>query len=139
MNTAGEKIDFHALQAGPELDALVHAEVMGIKWDEKRCRICGWPLYERIEQGCVLENCCLRPAPARRADSIPPYSTEFHMAWLIVEKMAEKHSDLYIEKAGLNWHFSTPLAGEDALTPALAICRASLKEARGLVDWPEAK
>ena len=131
MNTAGEKIDYSTIQAGPELDALVHAEVMEIKWDEKRCRICGWPLYGQSMEGCVPENCCLRPRPAKHADSIPPYSTEFTMAWLIVEKLGAQYSDLYIEKSGLNWTFSWPLAVFSATTPELAICRSALKGVRG--------
>lgn len=76
------------MKAGPELDALVAHDVMAEVWDESRCRICGWPLKEKLEDGCVPENCCLRPAPARRADAPAPYSTDLETAWRIVDKEA---------------------------------------------------
>ncbi len=42
-------------------------------WDT-RCRICGWPLYEEVFQGCVRretsEYCTfIAPMPQRRADA----------------------------------------------------------------------
>lgn len=47
------------------------AGVMGIgKWDESRCRICGWPLVEKIEDGCTKESCSMRPVPDKRADEM---------------------------------------------------------------------
>jgi len=73
-------------EGGPELDALVAEQVMGFTWDESRCRVCGWPLKEKLEDGCVPENCSLRPGPVRRADSPPRYSTELLEAWKIVDK-----------------------------------------------------
>ena len=33
-----------------------------------RCRICGWPLVEKIQDGCTRKSCSQRPAPAVRAD-----------------------------------------------------------------------
>lgn len=38
-------------------------------WDETRCRVCGWPLAESADRGCVPGNCSQRPAPAVRADA----------------------------------------------------------------------
>lgn len=38
-------------------------------WDEARCRVCGWPLVERIEDGCVTGSCSMRPLPKQRADA----------------------------------------------------------------------
>lgn len=38
-------------------------------WDETRCRVCGWPLAESADKGCVPGNCSQRPAPATRADA----------------------------------------------------------------------
>lgn len=32
--------------------------------DETRCAVCGWPLAERVDQGCVRGNCSHRPRPA---------------------------------------------------------------------------
>lgn len=31
-----------------------------------RCRVCGWPLAESHEQGCVEDNCSMRPLPEPR-------------------------------------------------------------------------
>lgn len=31
---------------------------------ESRCAVCGWPLAERIEDGCTRGNCSYRPRPA---------------------------------------------------------------------------
>ncbi len=81
-------------QIGPgrELDALVAEKVMGLVWDESRCRICGWPLEPwdgtgEIPTGCVLESCSQRPAPSTRADVPAKYSTSIGIVWLVVEKM----------------------------------------------------
>jgi hypothetical protein len=38
-------------------------------WDEARCRVCGWPLAESADRGCVPGNCSMRPKPAQRADT----------------------------------------------------------------------
>jgi len=32
---------------------------------ESRCAVCGWPLKERAEDGCVRGNCSYRPRPER--------------------------------------------------------------------------
>jgi hypothetical protein len=63
------------LEAGSELDALIHERVMGIVWDESRCRICGWPLMERTEDGCTKGSCSMRYREHHgRADEPPAYS-----------------------------------------------------------------
>lgn len=80
-------MNIDAMKAGPELDALVAREVMEETWDESRCRICGWPLKEKLQDGCVPESCCLRPAPERRADAPAPYSTDLETAWRVVDKV----------------------------------------------------
>jgi hypothetical protein len=35
---------------------------------EPRCAICGWPLVEDVQKGCVRGNCSQRPWPARFYD-----------------------------------------------------------------------
>lgn len=35
---------------------------------EPRCAICGWPLAESVEEGCVIGNCSQRPWPPRFYD-----------------------------------------------------------------------
>src|SRR4051812_26529004 len=37
-----------AMTSGRELNALVAEKVMGLVWDEERCRVCGWPLAADI-------------------------------------------------------------------------------------------
>lgn len=70
-----------------ELDALVAERVMGTVWDDKRCRVCGWPIVPSSEPGCWASNCSMRPLPERRADEHRPYSTDIAAAWEVVEKM----------------------------------------------------
>lgn len=31
--------------------------------DNSRCAVCGWPLKETIDEGCVVGNCSMRPLP----------------------------------------------------------------------------
>jgi hypothetical protein len=33
--------------------------------DESRCAVCGWPLRDTIDEGCVRANCSQRPRPDR--------------------------------------------------------------------------
>lgn len=61
--------DFDSMPAGPKMDALVGEHLMGWKWDESDCRICGWPIVPNSEPGCWADNCSMRPAPERRADA----------------------------------------------------------------------
>lgn len=126
------------MKAGPELDAMVAREVMGEVWDESRCRICGWPLVEKLKDGCVADSCSFRPVPDRRADAPAPYSTDLLAAWQIVDK-----EHLCVHRAGSPQPFywvgypsdrgggmvadmenKTLGTGE---TAPLAICRSALK------------
>lgn len=80
-----------------EIDARVHEDVMGQTWDETRCRVCGWPVAGIAALGCLPGNCSQRPAPARRADEPPPYSTDIAAAWQVVEKMLAQHWSYAVE------------------------------------------
>ena len=69
------------LKAGPELDRLIRDTVMGVAWDETRCRVCGWPLADTREEGCVLGNCSQRPPPSIPvAERCQSYSTDLTAA-----------------------------------------------------------
>ena len=52
-----------------EIDAQVHCEVMGIVWDESRCRGCGWPMRRppfivpRPSSKQIFGNCVVLPEP----------------------------------------------------------------------------
>ena len=72
------------MEAGPELDALVAERVMGWKWDETRCRVCGWPL-DTDGKYCRPDNCSMRPPPKRRSDSHAHYSSDIAAAWKVFE------------------------------------------------------
>lgn len=131
-------MDFDTMRAGPELDALVAEKVMGITWDNSRCRVCGWPIRDRVEDGCVAENCSRRPGPDRWADAPAPYSTDLAAAWAIVEKEhlcihpASCNPPFYWVgyprdlKAGMVADVENPTLGT-AETAPLAICRSALK------------
>jgi hypothetical protein len=83
-------MDSDTMPAGREMDALVAERVMGLAWDESRCRVCGWPLATDVMQssaGCYPGNCSLRPRPARNADEPAHYSTDIAAAWLVVKRM----------------------------------------------------
>ena len=45
------------------------------KWVDSRCRVCGWPIADRIEHGCIPGNCSQRPLPEKNADSPVDFST----------------------------------------------------------------
>lgn len=47
--------------------------LMGVSWDEARCRVCGRPLVPEGEVGCWASNCSMRPLPDRRADTSADY------------------------------------------------------------------
>lgn len=74
-----------------ELDAAVAEKVMGIAWDEKRCRVCGWPIVpeDNPGPGCWVTNCSLRPPPDRRADEPAYYSTDRNAAGLVLERIGK--------------------------------------------------
>lgn len=61
--------------------------VMGYAWDEKRCRVCGWPLAASVDEGCVADNCSQRPLPKHRAGTPSPYTTDIAAAFQVVGKM----------------------------------------------------
>lgn len=69
------------------LDALVNERVMGITWDESRCRICGWPFADSGIGGCTKDSCSMRPRPKFRADSVCNYSTDLATAWQVVNHL----------------------------------------------------
>lgn len=73
------------MKPGREMDALVAEKVMGIVWDETRCPVCGWPFARNASEGCVPNNCSMRPRPARRADEPLPYSTDIAAAWQVID------------------------------------------------------
>lgn len=65
-------------------DAVI-AKAMNGEWDRSRCGVCGWPLKERAEDGCVvrygdsgarLDDCSMRPLPERRADEPPRFHAD---------------------------------------------------------------
>ncbi|OPX96073.1 MAG: hypothetical protein A4E60_03517 [Syntrophorhabdus sp. PtaB.Bin047] len=82
-------------------------------FDETRCRVCGWPLKQTIEEGCTAESCSMRPAPQRRADEPPDYSRPADLyeffSWLCREKpeMWDEFLEYAIEvwNKGLNMSF----------------------------------
>lgn len=138
-----------------EIDAQVHCEVMGIVWDESRCRGCGWPIVSEGEQGCWASNCSMRPCPDHRADEPPHYSSSIAAAWQVVERIrtwSGGQQDAFYDAICDQWHDDrgrfVPDESPDALarylmdsafrwflfrapSQPLAICRAALKAVRG--------
>lgn len=50
-----------------------------------RCEVCGWPLADSVERGCVAGNCSMRPVP-KKPHSLPPLDKETGEAvWRICE------------------------------------------------------
>lgn len=41
----------------------------GLEWDETRCRVCGLPLAKSKDEGCMPDDCSMRPLPKMRADA----------------------------------------------------------------------
>lgn len=85
------------LEPGPELDALVDKKVMGWKWDEKRCPICGWSFASHRNTGCVPGDCSQRPAPKIRADAHRPYSGEIAAAWDVFQKVKDQQAHIRLK------------------------------------------
>ena len=56
--------------------------------DVKRCRVCDWPLRERMEDGCVEGNCSYRPAQG----------TEEHARIQARRAFLDRHADFYAAK-----------------------------------------
>ena len=134
------------LHAGLKLDTLIAEEVMGVRWADDRCRICGWPFAESREEGCVDGDCSMRPPPERRADETARYSTDLARAWTVVEKLGTRfHAVIrtpfdpfrpcgggYLYSCGFTPHGVTGWNGRhdfEAMgeTLPLAICRAALR------------
>src|SRR6478752_7431814 len=86
-----------SLPPGPELDAVV-CRLLGINhpWDESRCRVCGWPLYKELRDGCTATSCAQRPAPRPRADAYPPVSTDRYAGLRVLDKLVERGCDVVI-------------------------------------------
>ena len=129
-------------EAGKELDALVARHVMGLVWDETRCRVCGWPIKEDLAQGCTADSCSLRPAPQYRADEPAPFSTDIAAAWRIVEAISNNREMGYCLRGmyggdlmmwGCQVVFTEAIGGNLvyhetwASTAPLAICLAALE------------
>lgn len=115
-----------------ELDAAIAKHVMGIVWDETRCRVCGWLLAGNVEQGCTDGSCSMRPAPNKRADTPVPYSTEIGAAWLVVERVTRiPESDEEAARAANTrfalWFERTSLWAMTAREAAHAICMGALE------------
>lgn len=118
-----------------ELDALVRDKVFAFKWDETKCRVCGWTLAATVNEGCVPGNCSLRPGPdIPAADRCAPYSTDVSAAFLVVDEMARRgfllqltlraKPDLWMAAFGRKFMESVP--AEQAVGAARAICLAAL-------------
>ena len=71
-------------------DKLLALVMRGRDFDKTRCRVCGWPLKQTVEEGCTTESCSMRPAPQRRADEPPSFSDSRHrdefFTWLAKER-----------------------------------------------------
>ena len=71
-------------------DKLLTLVMRGRDFDKTRCRVCGWPLKQTVEEGCTTESCSMRPAPQRRADEPPDFSLPSHrdefFTWLTKER-----------------------------------------------------
>lgn len=135
------------MNAGRKLDTLVHERVMGVVWDESRCRVCGWAFSGVLSQGCIPGNCSMRPPPRYQASEAPTYSTDIGNAARVVEKLRNEwaHGDdtnefWTIKDCGLacdGWRVEVeftpdhdgPVVEHFALSESLphAICLAALK------------
>lgn len=121
-------------------------------WDESRCRICGWPLKQSIEEGCTSDSCSMRPVPEKRADSIPDYSSpadhrELEL-WLCKEEnhkfcrffsarcFHQKYKHLYVDDMGIvnTTHF-LPFILKDL--PSLLFDFLGTEEAQESFGWEE--
>jgi hypothetical protein len=126
------------MSPGREMDALLAAKVMGLLWDETRCRICGWPSFKDITAGCTKESCSLRPAPERRADEPAPWSTDIATTWKMVEALEVKGCLLlrvgkefgegqWLAQFAKGKTYGGCFEHARGDTATLAICRAALK------------
>ena len=78
--------------------------------DINRCAICGWPLSDSVDNGCVRGNCSMRPFPDRYYDAarakqeyaphqIPDESppTECEIMATTIATLKAKHDELLAE------------------------------------------
>jgi hypothetical protein len=79
----------------------------------ERCPVCGWPLADRLEEGCIPGNCSMRPRPAPQTVDA---RSEFQKLRERVEALeAQAKRDAPLVAAALVWHEATPhLYGEAA-------------------------
>jgi hypothetical protein len=73
-----------------EIDALVAEKVLGQTWDESRCRICGWPIYEFPGEGCTIDDCSLRPLPKTRKDEPAHFTTDAWACALVLDEIERR-------------------------------------------------
>lgn len=59
----------HLSRADEALRKMYQAQEADKEFPVDRCRVCGWPLAERLQDGCVKGYCAQRPAPKTRADA----------------------------------------------------------------------
>lgn len=126
------------LLATAELDAVIEDRFLNLVWDETKCRVCGWPLAKDTAEGCVADNCSMRPPPSIRADAPRPYSSDLNEAWKLVEEMRHRGFAVAVVSCAIGWICDVAL-GDFAYvnpqrplgdqTPELAICRAVLTQA----------
>jgi hypothetical protein len=122
------------INAGRELDSLVAEHVMGVVWDESRCRVCGWPLSELPIEGCTLSSCSMRPPPIHRADEQLPYSTDIDASQLVLSvfwswNLRTSNRNVHKYDCTVWGEGLTPSVGSAYMcdTAPLAICVAALK------------
>ena len=75
-------------------------ELLRGPWDEKRCRVCGWPLATDVmgaSYGCVPGNCSMRPQPTTRADAPIDFSSPAAARQLVLALPKERRPALMRE------------------------------------------
>lgn len=118
------------------------AEALGHKWDESRCRICGWPLAASDRYGCTAKYCAMRPVPKKRADEPPPYELDHHAALDALMQFCEGKAKWELEDWGDLYDLryicrivrdpgceAKCFVGKSS-SPALAICEAIVEAAK---------
>jgi hypothetical protein len=93
------------------------------EWDESKCRVCGWPLSIKMEDGCVKGDCAYRPTPKSRADGQSPFNPT---NWNDIRRMEDAlgKDSLYFDYAR---HLCTMVSGMDYFigsnqTPDWLVC-----------------
>lgn len=124
------KEEILAMEAGPEMNALVAEKVMGWIWIDGEY---GHP----TEKGPF--NDCECPSHSYQKTLLPRYSTDIAAAWEVVNKLGRKSINKIAAETGLatfllvqypngTWkaNFSGYRTSVEADTVPLAICRAAL-------------